>query len=116
MTVNPRPAETWEYAYLHLMWIEGIGDPPKDMWVTILDQVVGHTVEAEAGLSALEIINRLGQDGWIIPDGHPIRVDNDDVSSDIRAHLDIVRTKFGPLGRVRNAQSRWISRRIVWDD
>jgi hypothetical protein len=60
----------------------------------------------------LTILNRLGQDSWLISDGRGEHVKDNDVPDWL---VLVLRQTFGRLGMIHTRQSRWMYRRVVWN-
>lgn len=110
-------AETWEYAFLHLLLIDALtsdegGEQIDGQWVAITEHVSGPVVYGD-NQSALEVMNLLGQDGWILSDGSSRRVENNVVPDML---LECLTAKFQNWGIIRRYDRLMMYRRIEWAD
>lgn len=109
--------ETYEYGYVHGLLVDGLSRDENGMsgaaeWIALVETAPAISVDTEKK-SLLTIFNELGQDGWVIGDAVQAQVENNEITGSWQAALVATR---GALGIIRTRQSRWMHRRIAWED
>lgn len=109
--------ETYEYGYVHGLLVDGLprgdhGHSVSAEWVALVETAPEISVHADHQ-PLLTVFNELGQDGWVIGDGVQRNVENNDVPQSWSQALTAAR---GSVGIIRTRQTRWMYRRIAWED